>query len=291
MSTIAIIAALIVGFVVGLLGGGGSIMAVPTLVYLVELSEKSAIATSLFVIGTTSAVAVVSHARAGNVAWRAGVVFGICAMAGAFVGGNLASLFPGEMLLAGFSLIMLLAAVMMLRGRKTPAAAAVTHDAPKPRRVPFRKLIPLGIGVGLLTGLVGAGGGFIVVPTLVVVAGLPIRRAIGTSLLVVTMNSYAGFLGHISHVTIDYKLAVAFLVASIIGSFVGAEVNKRIDASRLRIGFAYFVLIAGTLILGEQLGAPMIRSGFAATVVVFVVLSVRRLAARGQAEAMPASAE
>lgn len=266
-------------------------MAVPTLVYLVGLNEKAAIATSLLVIGTTSAVAAISHARANNVAWRAGVVFGFCAMGGAYLGGNLASFIPGEVLLAGFSLIMLVAAIMMLRGRKVSPDQAEQPDRPKPRDVPFLKLIPMGFGVGLLTGLVGAGGGFVAVPTLVVLAGLPMRRAIGTSLVVVTMNSYAGFLGHISHVSIDYQLAGGFIAASIIGSFIGAAASKRIDASRLRIGFAYFVLIAGTLILGEQLGAPLIRSGFAATVVVFVVLSVRRLAARGQVEAMPASAE
>src|SRR5690554_3589530 len=118
MSTLVIIAALIVGFVVGLLGGGGSIMAVPILIYLVGLAEKTAIATSLLVIGTTSAFATLSHARAGNVAWRAGIIFGLFAMAGAFMGGNLARFVPGEMLIAGFSLIMLVAAIMMLRGRK-----------------------------------------------------------------------------------------------------------------------------------------------------------------------------
>lgn len=291
MSTIAIIAALIVGFVVGLLGGGGSIMAVPTLVYLVELNEKAAIATSLLVIGTTSAVATISHARAGNVAWRAGIVFGFFAMAGAYLGGNLASFIPGEMLLAGFSLIMLVAAIIMLRGRKNTSGDSAQPDAPKPPRIPFRKLIPMGFGVGVLTGLVGAGGGFIVVPTLVVLAGLPMRRAIGTSLLVVTMNSYAGFLGHIAHVSIDFKLAGAFIVASIIGSFVGAAANSRIDASQLRIGFAYFVLIAGTLILGEQLGAPPIRSSFSAAVIVLIAFSVRHLNARRHADALQTSGE
>jgi len=290
MSTLVIIAALIVGFVVGLLGGGGSIMAVPTLIYLVGLGEKSAIATSLLVIGTTSAFATISHARAGNVAWRGGIVFGLFAMAGAYMGGNLAAFVPGEMLIAGFSLIMLLAAVTMLRARKA-VQPAEQPAAPKPASIPFQKLIPLGLGVGLLTGLVGAGGGFVVVPTLVVLAKLPMRRAIGTSLLVVTMNSFAGFAGHISHVSIDYQLAGVFIITAILGSVVGAAANRRVDASQLRVGFAYFVLIAGTLILGEQLQIPAMRSGFMAATVVCIAFSVRYLNARRLARVLQASGE
>lgn len=287
MTLIAIIAALSMGFVLGLLGGGGSIMAVPILVFLVGLGDKAGIATSLLVVGATSAIAAISHARAGNVAWRTGAVFGAFAMAGAYLGGRLAQLVSGELLIAGFALIMLIAATLMLRGGKKRL------DAPEQKTdsvVPFTKLIPMGLGVGLLTGLVGAGGGFVIVPALVVFAGLPMRQAIGTSLAVIALNSFAGFAGYIGHIEIDYALAGGFVAASVIGSFLGAATSRRVDARRLRTGFAYFVLIAGTFILGEQLGSPITYNIIVALIVVFVAFGVRYLSARrGSAESMPTS--
>jgi uncharacterized membrane protein YfcA len=247
------------GFVLGLLGGGGSILAVPILVFLVGLTEKAAIATSLLVVGATSAMAASSHARAKNVAWRTGLIFGVFAMGGAYGGGRLAAYVPGPVLLTGFATIMLVAAVLMLRGRP-PVADAAEEGEEKPVHVPFGKLIAMGLGVGALTGLVGAGGGFVIVPALVVLGGLSMRRAIGTSLAVIALNSFAGVAGYLGHQSIDLELAAGFVAASIVGTLLGTATSRRVEAGGLRTGFAFFVLIAGTLIFGDQLGWPLVAN-------------------------------
>jgi len=258
MSLVIILAAAAMGFVLGLLGGGGSILAVPILVFLVGLPDKGAIATSLLVVGSTSAMAAVSHARAHNVAWRTAGIFGAFAMGGAYAGGRLAEYIPGGILLTGFALVMLIAAALMLRGRPPapeaqPGADRETH----PVNVPILKLALMGLGVGALTGLIGAGGGFIIVPALVVLGGLSMRRAIGTSLAVIALNSFAGFAGYLGHEAIDFTLAAGFVAASIIGTFVGTAASRRIHPGGLRTGFAFFVLLAGALIFGDQQGWPL----------------------------------
>lgn len=252
MSLLAIIAALIMGFVLGLLGGGGSILAVPILVYLLGLGEKAAIATSLLVVGATGAMAAVSHARAGNVSWRTAMIFGAFSMAGAYIGGRLAAFIPGSILLAAFAVSMLIAAVFMLIQRPTVASGKPNISLPK--------LTAMGLGVGVLTGLIGAGGGFVIVPALVIFGGLPIRLAIGTSLTVIALKSLGGFIGYIGHQPIDYSLALTFVVASVVGTLGGTAVSRAIDAGGLRTGFAFFVLITGTMIFGAQLGWPLYLS-------------------------------
>ncbi len=187
MLTLTVVLAVVVGVALGLLGGGGSILMVPLLVYVAGLDAKEAIATSLVVVGVTSAVSVVGHARAGRVRWRTGLLFGAAGMAGALVGGLVGGRLPGELLLGGFALMMLATAVAMLRGRREVSGAHA--------ELPLVRVLLDGAVVGLVTDLVGAGGGFLVVPALALLAGLPMAAAIGTSLLVIAMKSGAGLAG------------------------------------------------------------------------------------------------
>jgi len=245
---LALVLALGIGLTLGLLGGGGSILAVPALVYAVGLDPKPAIATSLLVVAITSAAALVPHARAGHVRWRTGGVFGAAGMAGAFAGGRLARHLPGDLLLLLFAAMMAATALALWRGR--PDAAAPT--AP---RVRTGATLVEGFFVGLATGLVGAGGGFLVVPALVLLGGLPMASAVGTSLLVIALKSAAGFAGYAAHVAVDGSLALSFSAAAVVGSIAGARLVPRIHPDRLRRGFAGFVLGMAVLVAWQERAA------------------------------------
>jgi uncharacterized membrane protein YfcA len=237
--------AVLVGVSLGLLGGGGSILTVPLLAYVAGLDAKHAIATSLLVVGVTSAVGAVSHARAGRVQWRTGLVFGSAGMAGAYAGGLTARLIPGTVLLVGFALIMIATAVAMLRGRKDASVEP-------PRSLPLFKVLAQGVAVGLVTGLVGAGGGFLVVPALALLGGLPMPVAVGTALVVISMNSFAGLAGHLSSAHIDWRLAGAVTAAALIGTLVGARLTALVNPAALRRAFGWFVLVMASVILAEE---------------------------------------
>ncbi|MBP1820978.1 sulfite exporter TauE/SafE family protein [Mycobacterium sp. OAE908] len=245
MVLLAIGLAVLVGVSLGLLGGGGSILTVPLLAYVAGLDAKHAIATSLLVVGVTSAVGAVSHARVGRVQWRTGLVFGSAGMAGAYAGGLTSRLIPGTVLLVGFALIMIAAAVAMLRGRKD-----VRTDPP--RSLPLFKVLAQGVAVGLVTGLVGAGGGFLVVPALALLGGLPMPVAVGTALVVISMNSFAGLAGHLSSAQIDWRLAGAVTAAALIGTLVGARLTALVNPATLRKAFGWFVLVMASVILAEE---------------------------------------
>jgi hypothetical protein len=235
----------LVGLAVGLLGGGGSILTVPILVYVAHLETKSAIATSLFVVGVTSLVATVSHARAGRVRFRTGVLFGAAGMVGAFLGGHVGSRLPPGLLLLAFAAVMIAASVAMIRGRRDAGEFVHTDIA-----VP--KVLRDGFAVGLLTGTVGAGGGFLVVPALALLGGMPMAAAVGTSVLVIAMNSLAGLLGYLGHVAIDWPLAAAVTAAAVAGSFAGTSLAGRVPQAALRKGFGLFVLAMACFILVKQ---------------------------------------
>ena len=274
MSILAAILALVMGLVLGLLGGGGSILTVPILVYVLEVSEKSAIATSLLVVGATSAMALLPHARSGNVVWRTGLVFGVFGMMGAYLGGLVAQFIPGGLLLILFALLMLVTGVMMLRGKKKPAAAdAGAEGEDADADLPIFKVAAEGLVVGMITGLVGAGGGFLVVPALALLGGMSMKRAIGTSLLVIAMKSFAGFAGFAGHVSIDYELALTFVGAAVVGTFVGAAIARRMDATKLRTVFAIFVLVMAVFIIFKQADAEMLASLAALSPLVWVGLA------------------
>jgi uncharacterized membrane protein YfcA len=243
---ITIALAVIVGVALGLLGGGGSILMVPLLVYVAGMDAKEAIAASLVVVGVTAAVSVVGHARAGRVRWRTGLLFGLAGMVGAFGGGWIGGRLPGQLLLVGFALMMVATAVAMLRGRKP------VDPARAPAELPVGRVLVDGVVVGLVTGLVGAGGGFLVVPALALLGGLPMGVAVGTSLLVIAMKSFAGITGYLTTVSLDWPLVGAITLAAIIGSLVGARLVNRIPADALRKTFGWFVLAMGAFVLIQQ---------------------------------------
>ncbi|SIO85371.1 sulfite exporter TauE/SafE family protein [Nocardiopsis sp. JB363] len=256
----------VVGLALGLLGGGGSILMVPLLTYVAGMDPKEAIAASLFVVGVTSLVSTFTHARAGNVRWRTGLVFGASGMAGAFLGGLVGGYLPGTLLMIAFALMMVATAVTMLRGK-----AEATDRVEGPGALPLRRIILDGVVVGAITGLVGAGGGFLVVPALALLGGLAMPTAVGTSLLVIGMKSFAGLTGYLTSVGLDWALVALVTAAAIAGSLVGALLTSRVPETALRKGFGGFVLVMGVLVLSQELPDPF---GPAPAVVVAVLAGV-----------------
>ncbi len=245
MTILALALSLLIGVSLGLLGGGGSILTTPILIYALGMETRPAIATSLIVVGVTSLAGVIQHARAGNVELRTGLVFGAAGMVGAYGGGFAAAWFSETFLLLLFAGMMLATAGAMFRGRQEPAGGAHTPQA-------AWKIVGEGIIVGLVTGLVGAGGGFLVVPALALLGGLPMKKAIGTSLLVISLKSFAGYAGHAAHTSIDPSLAALVTVSAVAGSFLGASFASRIEPTTLRRGFAGFVLVMACFVLFQQ---------------------------------------
>jgi uncharacterized membrane protein YfcA len=222
-----------------MLGGGGSILTVPLLVYVLGVEPRTAIAMSLVVVGLTSLAAVSVHARAGRVRWRTAFLFGAGGMVGAFFGGRVAHLLPSSVLLLLFAAVMVAAALAMLRRKEVPAPV---QPAPP---LPVAQVLVRGSAVGTLSGLVGAGGGFLIVPALVL-AGLPTPTAVGTSLVVIALQCAAGFLGHLGHAHLPWGLTALVLAMAITGSFLGGRLASRIPPATLRLGFAAFVLAVAT---------------------------------------------
>lgn len=248
---ITLLLSVLVGVSLGLLGGGGSILTVPILAYVAGMDAKEAIAASLFVVGVTSAVSVVAHARNGRVRWRTGLIFGAAGMAGAFGGGLLGGYIPGTILMIAFALMMLATAAAMIRGRRGQAGAPTVQE------LPVLKVVVEGLVVGLVTGIVGAGGGFLVVPALVLLGGLPMSVAVATSLLVIAMKSFAGLAGYLTTVQLDWPLVLAVTGVAVAGSFVGARLAGIIPEQALRKGFGVFVLAMAVLVLVQELAVPL----------------------------------
>jgi len=235
---------ILIGVSLGFFGGGGSILTVPLMAYVFGLEAKVAIASSLLVVGAASASAAAQHWRAGNVDARAVLLFGAAGMVGAYAGGRLATFFDGSLLLLMFALMMAITAVAMWRGRRAPPESAV-------QRAPGR-LAAQGLAVGFFTGLIGAGGGFLIVPALALWAGLPMPRAVGTSLAIIVMNTAAGFAGYAAHVAVPWRLVGLVTLAAIAGSFAGAAFAKRVNPAALRRAFAGFVLAMAAVILVRE---------------------------------------
>ncbi|MFG2111498.1 sulfite exporter TauE/SafE family protein [Streptomyces sp. NPDC048718] len=248
MITFVLAASVLIGVSLGILGGGGSILTVPILVYLAGQDSKEAIATSLFVVGVTSLVGLVTHAKAGRVRWRTGLIFGSVSMVGAYGGGRLAEYIPGTVLLIAFALMMLATAVAMLRKSRKERPAKPAHA-----ELPVAHMVVEGLLVGAVTGLVGSGGGFLVVPALALLGGLPMSVAVGTSLLVISMKSFSGLAGHLAGVQIDWNLALAVTGAAIVGSLIGSRFAGRIPQETLRKAFGWFVVVMGVFVLSQQL--------------------------------------
>ena len=243
MTAIGATLALIVGFVLGLLGGGGSVLTVPILIYALHVPVKPAIATSLFVVGLVAFIGFLTHARQGTVAKRVAFIFGPFAVVAAYAGARIARHVPADAQLVLFALVSLAGSVMMFRGtfRKSQVEPAPYKPVTDVRTILL--LAVEGIGVGLLTGLIGVGGGFLIVPALVFVAKLPMRLAVGTSLLVITMNAMSGFAGYAGTVPIDWTMVGWFTTIAAIGSITGTLVSKRVPQRRLKQVFG--VLLVG----------------------------------------------
>lgn len=259
---LTLLLSVLIGLSLGLLGGGGSILTVPILTYVAGLEAKEAIAASLFVVGVTSAFSAISHARNQRVRWRTGLIFGGASMAGAFVGGLLGGHIPGTVLMIGFAVMMVATSVAMIRGRRNSKDSS---DSAHDRKMPVFKVLAEGIVVGLATGLVGAGGGFLVVPALALLGGLPMPVAVGTSLVVIAMKSFAGLAGYLTTVSLDWVLIGSITLAAIAGSVLGARMAGRIPEAALRKGFGIFVLVMGVFVLVQELpgAAGLIIGGLA----------------------------
>jgi uncharacterized membrane protein YfcA len=246
LSALGLALAVLIGISLGFFGGGGSILTVPLLVYVFGLEPKEAIASSLLIVGIASASGALQHWRAGNVRPKEGLLFGVAGMAGAYLGGRASAFLDGGLLLLLFAAMMLLTAAAMWRGRKDPA-----EDRVEDMRSSW-KLVLQGFAVGSFTGLVGAGGGFLIVPVLALWAGLPMTAAVGTSLLIIVLNSLSGFLGYRSHVQVEYGLIAAVSAVAVAGSFLGSRLATRIEPASLRRSFASFVMVMACFILVRE---------------------------------------
>ncbi len=259
LAVIAAVLAVFIGMAVGLLGGGGSILTTPLLVYVAGFDPKEAITASLFVVAITSIFGLIGHARAGRVIWKTGVLFGVAGMVGAFIGGQIGSRLPGIVLLVAFAIMMGVTAVAMIRGRKQ--VAGKSHGGR-----PIVRILIDGLVVGLVTGLVGAGGGFLVVPALVLLGGLAMPNAVATSLLVVAMKSIAGFFGYAlsfgggsvvqwnPEIQLDWPVILIVTGAAIIGALIGSRLVGLIHPDLLRKIFGWFVLVMAVFILVQEIG-------------------------------------
>jgi hypothetical protein len=247
MTFAAVALGFLVGLSLGLLGGGGSILTVPILVYVLGFEAKEAIAGSLAVVGLVALVGAWRHARAGQLEGRTAVVFGAVAMAGAYGGARGARLVSGEVQLVLFAVVMLVVAAFMLRARP---AATESRAATPPWVVGL-----VALGVGALTGLVGIGGGFLIVPALVLFLAVPIKRAVGTSLLVIFFNAAAGFAGYLGQVALPWALLAAFGACAVAGIVAGSHLVHYVSPRILRRAFAFFLVAVAFWMLIRNLPA------------------------------------
>ena len=247
--------AALIGLALGLLGGGGSILTVPIFVYVLGFDPKAAIAMSLAVVGMVSLFGAVGHWRAGNVDLRVALAFGVVAMVGTYLGARLAVYFTGAAQLALFAVVMLLAAFFMLRETK-PAAAELAGRAPGAPAppMPLALIAVEGIAVGVLTGLVGVGGGFLIVPALVLLGKLPMKQAVGTSLAVIALKSAAGFLGYLGQVEIPWAFVALFTAVAVVGILGGTYLARFVPQAALKRAFGVFLVVMGGFILYQNRG-------------------------------------
>lgn len=245
------IGAALIGLSLGLLGSGGSILTVPVLVYLVGEPEKLAIAESLAIVGGISLIGAVPYALRRQIDWRSVLWFGLPGVVGTYLGAALSVFLSGVAQLLLFAAVMLLAAVMMVRPPKAQPEGQSVHG-----RSPL-KIGAEGLGVGVLTGLVGVGGGFLIIPALVLLGGLPMSLAVGTSLLIIAAKSFAGLFKY-THVlaeqnlTLHWDLILLFTAIGILGSLLGARLGRRLSNHSLRRGFAGLLVVMGLYVLATN---------------------------------------
>lgn len=261
MEIIGYLASILIGVALGLIGGGGSILTVPVLVYLFNEDPVLATAYSLFIVGLTSAVGSFKYFQLGLVNWRTAIIFGIPSIIAVFM--TRAYIVPalpaqvsitdtfvltkGDMMLLLFSVVMIAASFSMIRGNGQENQAETGEQ-----KFNYPLILLEGAVVGVLTGLVGAGGGFLIIPALVVLSKLPMKQAVGTSLVIIAAKSLIGFLGERSESPIDWTLLGIVSAFAIVGIFVGASLSKRIDGNKLKPAFGWFVLIMGLGIIARE---------------------------------------
>jgi uncharacterized membrane protein YfcA len=245
---------LIVGALLGLVGGGGSILAVPALVYGVGLPLSEAIPTSLVVVGSASAVAVLPRLRRG-VNWRLAGLIGAAGVATAYLGAAVNRLLEPKVLLLAFALIMVIAGVRMLRTTEAVGGACALPGGGVRWRTCLPKALAVGAVVGFLTGLLGVGGGFLIVPALTLVLGLPMGLAVGTSLVIIVINSAAGFTAHLSGLQIDWGVVAAFAVTAMIASLAAGRFGANLPDAVLKRSFAILVFLVAAFVAVQALTA------------------------------------
>ena len=264
MAIVGYLASALIGVSLGLIGGGGSILTVPVLVYLFGVDPIVATAYSLFIVGSTSLVGTFPKYREHLVNLKTAVIFGIPSILAVYAtrawlvpiipdpvftaGGVVAT--KAMMLMALFAVLMVFASVSMIRDQKT-AASSDASDAPQHFNYPM--ILLEGAIVGVLTGLVGAGGGFLIIPALVLFSKLPMKQAVGTSLLIIAAKSLFGFMGDLSHYHLDWLLLGSVTSLAIAGIFVGNRLSRRINGDKLKKAFGWFVLVMGIYILIREL--------------------------------------
>lgn len=261
MEIVGYIASLLIGISLGLIGGGGSILTVPVMVYLFGLQPLLATSYSLFVVGSTSLIGAFDNFRKGLVNVKAALLFGASSIVTVFLTRKyLVPVIPKNIFTIGdvtiteplltmilFAVLMLLASISMIRNKKIATEEKECRDC-----VRFSKLVIYGIIIGLVTGLLGAGGGFLLIPALVLLLKLPMKKAIGTSLLIISLNSLVGFAGDLGHFSIDWIFLFKITAIAIAGIFIGGVLNKKIRAEKLKKGFGWFVLFMGIYIIVKE---------------------------------------
>ena len=254
--------AVLMGLSLGLIGGGGSILTVPILVYLFSVDAVLATAYSLFVVGLTSLIGSFSHMRLGNIHWRTAIVFGIPSIISVYLTrayvvpaipdpvfnmGNTA-VSKAHAILLLFAVIMLLASYSMIRKR----VVMETEEAEPSYNYPL--ILLEGIVVGAVTGLVGAGGGFLIIPALVLLAKLPMKQAVGTSLIIIAAKSLIGFTGDLKgNQVIDWRFLLIFSLIAMVGIIAGSMLSRNISNEKLKPAFGWFVLVMGVYIIAKEM--------------------------------------
>ncbi|WP_315791231.1 sulfite exporter TauE/SafE family protein [Fischerella sp. JS2] len=255
-----ILLAVFIGISLGLIGGGGSVLAVPVLVYVMGVAPKPAIAMTLFIVGFVSIIGAIPHWKQGNVNFRTAFIFGAATMLGAFLGAKIATLplITGSFQMILFAVVVFVAAIFMIKKGSQPVKKNSPGELdislyPKPIcKYCWLWMITEGLGVGLLTGLVGVGGGFAIVPALVLLGNTPMREAIGTSLVIIILNSGAGFIGYLGHIPLNWNLMISFTIAASLGIIGGAYFSRFVKPRQLQRGFGYFLIAVATFVLFQN---------------------------------------
>ncbi len=262
MQTLGYFASLLIGISLGMIGGGGSILTVPVLVYLFSINPLLSTSYSLFIVGSTSLVGAYNNYRKGFVSIKTALLFGLSSITTVFltrkflipnIPKNLGTIGSFQItqsivIMVLFAILMVTAALSMIKSKKEEPIKNTIDD----KKINLPKLLSYGIAIGLATGILGAGGGFLLIPTLVLLVKLPMKEAVGTSLLIIALNSLIGFTGDLGHFTMDWLFLIKITCIAIIGVFIGGFMGEKLSGAKLKKGFGWFVLIMGIYIIVKE---------------------------------------